>query len=320
MSCLHFPAIGRRALPSIIPFHRCDLGLVVESIDGEHIYKPSARDEWANHSIETLCTLPYIELLVITQIYRWKPTTALYRTLRVIGTRREQHKLSMANGTGTSQTYETVRDLITGRHTFRRFQSTEIPQEILGDAFALAQLSPSNNNLQPWRAIVVRGEALTNLKKELHLAWTEGWPILPPVPDDYVYLKEAFGSSYYGKHLGIGRDDHEKRNEAIVRNFDFYGAATAIIVYQDSRLTYHDTLSVGFWMHNLTLTLRTRNIEACYMASITGYPALLKKTLGIPEAVDILSGIALGYLEEGAIENTYVIGREPWEDRVTFQS
>jgi hypothetical protein len=56
------------------------------------------------------------------------------------------------------------------------------------------------------------------------------------------------------------------------------------------------------------------------MASITGYPTLLKKTLGLPEGVDILSGIALGYIEEGAIENMHVMEREPWEDRVTLQS
>ena len=216
--------------------------------------------------------------------------------------------------------YETMKDLISSRHTFRSFQSKEISEEVLRDAFALAQLTPSNNNLQTWRAVVVRGEALTNLKKELRLAWAEGWPVLPPIPDEYLHLKEAFGASFYGKHLGIGRDDHEKRNEALKKNFDLYGANTAVIVYQDNRLVYYDTLSVGFWMQNLTLALRTRGVEACYMASITGYPTLLKKTLGLPEGVDILSGIALGYIEEGAIENTHVMEREPWEDRVTFQS
>ena len=217
------------------------------------------------------------------------------------------------------QAYETVKELISSRHTFRNFQSKEISDEVLRDAFALAQLTPSNNNLQTWRAVVVRGEALKNLKKELQMAFTQGWPVLPPIPDEYMHLKEAFGESFYGKHLGIGRDDHEKRNKAIVSNFDFYGATTAVIVYQDSRLVYYDTLSVGFWMQNLTLALRTRDVEACYMASITGYPTLLKKTLELPEGVDILSGIALGYIEEGAIENTHVMEREPWEDRVTFQ-
>ena len=226
----------------------------------------------------------------------------------------------MPNDNDTNQAYETVKELISGRHTFRKFQDKEIPEEVLRDAFALAQLTPSNNNLQTWRAVVVRREALTNFKKELQAAWAQGWPVLPPVPKGYMHLKEGFGASFYGKHLKIGRDDHEKRNEYLKRNFDFYGARTAVVVYQDSRLVYYDTLSVGLWMQNLALTLRAQNVEACFMASITGYPTLLKKTLGLPEGVDVLSGIALGYIEEGAIENMHVMARELWEDRVTFQS
>jgi nitroreductase len=226
---------------------------------------------------------------------------------------------AMPNNTNTNQAYETVKDLISGRHTFRKFQGKEIPVEVLRDAFALAQLTPSNNNLQTWRAVVVRGKALAALKQELQAAWAQGWPVLPPVPEGYMHLKEAFGASFYGKHLGVGREDHEKRNEYLTQNFNLYGATTAVIVYQDSRLVYYDTLSVGLWMQNLTLTLRAQSVEACFMASITGYPTLLKKTLGLPEGVDVLSGIALGYIEEGAIENTHVMAREPWEDRVTFQ-
>ena len=226
----------------------------------------------------------------------------------------------MVKDSETTEGYKTIKDLITGRHTSRKFESKEIPEDVLKDAFALAQLTPSNNNLQTWRAIVVRGVALTNLKKELQVAWSQGWPVLPPIPDEYMHLKEGFGASFYGKHLGIGRGDHELRNECLKRNFDFYGATTAIIVYQDKRLVYYDTLSVGFWMQNLTLTLRTQGIEACYMASITGYPTLLKTVLNLPEGVDILSGIAFGYVDENAIENTHVMAREPWEDRVTFAS
>jgi nitroreductase len=93
--------------------------------------------------------------------------------------------------------YETVKDLITSRHTFRSFQSKEIPEEILRDAFALAQLTPSNNNLQTWRAVVVRGEALTNLKNELQLAWAQGWPVLPPIPDE-KHSERLFTASIWG--------------------------------------------------------------------------------------------------------------------------
>ncbi|KAL9483369.1 hypothetical protein ACSS6W_002158 [Trichoderma asperelloides] len=101
--------------------------------------------------------------------------------------------------------------LINDRHSIRRFLPDSISPEILKTSLALAQLTASNNNLQPWRAIILTGTKLENLKKALSDAWREGWPHTPDTPIDYMHQKEDLGAELYEKLLAIGRDDHEKR-------------------------------------------------------------------------------------------------------------
>jgi nitroreductase len=214
---------------------------------------------------------------------------------------------------------EALRELIVGRHSVRRFLSTPIPLDVLEKSLAVAQLTPSNNNFQPWRAVVVTGAALSSLKNSLGKAWAAGPPDLPEFPAEYLHYKENFGAELFGKLLDIGRDEHEKRHTAVAENYGFYGAPVAVVVYMDKRLSKYDMISAGFWMHNLCLLLRTQGIEACYMASVAGYPELLRRELGLPEDIEILSGIALGYKDSDYIGNSLVMKKDDWKENVEIR-
>lgn len=209
--------------------------------------------------------------------------------------------------------------LINGRHSVRRFLPDNISPGILKKSVALAQSTASNNNLQPWRAIILTGTHLENLKKALSDAWREGWPAIPDTPVDFMHHKEDFGSELYGKLLAIGRDDHEKRQAALAENFQFYGAQAAAIVYMDNRLSKYDLLSSGLWMQNFTLALRAQGVETCYMASIAGYPAVLQRELGLVGDVNFLSAIAIGYEDMNYVGNDLRMRRDPWTNNVEIR-
>lgn len=209
--------------------------------------------------------------------------------------------------------------LISDRHTVRKFLAEPVSREILEKALTLAQRTASNNNLQPWRAIILTGTPLDDLKKALLNAWNQGWPDIPETPADYMHHKENFGAELYGKLLGIARDDHEKRQAALAQNFQFYGAPAAVIVYMDSRLSKYDLLSSWFWMQNFTLALRAQGVEACYMASVTGYPELLQRELGLPADVNFLSAIAIGYEDVSYVGNSLRMRRDAWANNVEIR-
>ena len=44
------------------------------------------------------------------------------------------------------------------RHSTRMFLPKPVPRELLDEAVALAQLAPSNSNIQPWHVVFVSGE------------------------------------------------------------------------------------------------------------------------------------------------------------------
>ena len=211
-------------------------------------------------------------------------------------------------------------DLITTRHSVRQFLPTTVPLSILKECFALAQLTSSNSNQQPWRAVVVTNAALVSLKSRLAEAWDIKPPTFPAAPPGYEHYKQHLGNEYYGRLLGIGRDEVEKRIAASGRNMMFHHAPVGIIVYMDQRLSKHDMLGVVCWMQNLTLTLRARGVESIYLASVSGYPDLLKKELDIPAGSEILCGIAVGYRDDDYVGNTLKLGRDPWEEKVVFKS
>ena len=54
-------------------------------------------------------------------------------------------------------------DAIRQRHSSRNFLPTPVPRELVNEALALAQLAPSNSNIQPWRVVFVSGAARQRL-------------------------------------------------------------------------------------------------------------------------------------------------------------
>ena len=52
-----------------------------------------------------------------------------------------------------------LEDAITTRRSVRGFLDKPVPEETIKNVFELAQLAPSNCNIQPWRVYVASGEA-----------------------------------------------------------------------------------------------------------------------------------------------------------------
>ena len=73
----------------------------------------------------------------------------------------------------------TLDDAVRLRRSVRGFLPCEVPEETLREVFALAQLAPSNCNVQPWTPHVVSGAPLRALADALVEAARAGMPIDP---------------------------------------------------------------------------------------------------------------------------------------------
>ncbi|KIK53363.1 hypothetical protein GYMLUDRAFT_179095 [Collybiopsis luxurians FD-317 M1] len=201
------------------------------------------------------------------------------------------------------------------RHSTRRFLPQPVPKHIFQHALSLATHAPSNSNIQPWRLYLLSGAAADRLKTALVAEASSGAePLIPPLPDDFKHFRSELGKQVYGEGLGIERDDIEGRRAAVLRNFDFFGAPTAAIVCMNHMLSKADAVSVGMYLQTFLLSLTESQVGSCVEVSVAGYPDVVRKCLSIPEDMDIICGIAIGYEDESMAVNRLRSRRVSVED------
>ena len=209
-------------------------------------------------------------------------------------------------------------EAIKARHSSRRFLSTPIPQHLVTTALELAQLSPSNSNIQPWHLVVVTGPRLHRLKAALHAVASTSTPNIPALPESFTHFRSELGLQVYGVGMGIGREDHEARREAVLRNYQFFGAPVIGILCMDKRLGAVDALGVGMYLQTLLLALTEVGLGSCVEVSVAGYPEVLRSELGIDDGLEILCGVAMGFEDKDFGANKLKIARRPIEENVVF--
>jgi nitroreductase len=164
--------------------------------------------------------------------------------------------------------------MMSSRHSTRAFLTTHVSHDTLREVFELAQKSPSNSNVQPWRIEVVTGKTLDRLTSALHAAASSGaTPTTKPLPEKFHPYRSALGEQLYGPEgYDIPRHDEERTRNARFRNYRFFDAPCALIASMERGLHPIDVLSVGIYLQSVSLLLAERGIATCFIASVAGYP------------------------------------------------
>ena len=97
--------------------------------------------------------------------------------------------------------------------------------------------------------------------------------------------------------MGIARDDTEGRRIAQLRNWEFFRAPVAGVVCMHRDLGHADSLAVGMFLQTLVLALTERGLGTCVQVSIAHFPDVLREQLDIPDELQILCGLAVGYTD-----------------------
>jgi nitroreductase len=212
-----------------------------------------------------------------------------------------------------------LHEAIAMRHSTRLFLPEPLPDYILEDALQLATHSPSEFNSQKWRMYIITGNALERLKQGLKAAALKG----PPASEADLApcLREsrsALGKLVFGEGWGIAREDKEARHEAAMRNYDFFGAPVGVILCMHKRLPGIEALSLGMYLQTFVLALTDHGIASCVQVAIAEYPDAVHAALNIPDELEILCGVSIGYEDTTANINLLRVGRLPVEETTIF--
>ncbi|EHK20488.1 uncharacterized protein TRIVIDRAFT_154455 [Trichoderma virens Gv29-8] len=211
-------------------------------------------------------------------------------------------------------------DCVEKRHSTRSFLKKPIPRSVLERALTLAKNAPSSSNIQPWRLIIVEGAARDRLAASLCTAATQGGPFVPPIPAAFQHYRSNYGKGLYGDVLGISRNDHVRLQAAQLRNYNFFDAPTEIIVAMHKDLAIADALSVGMYLQTLLLGLAQEGIASCCQVAVAGYPEILRRELDVPDHLEIICGVAVGYEDADSEINSYRAQKEEFTAVTRFIS
>ncbi|WP_432970099.1 nitroreductase [Dactylosporangium sp. CA-233914] len=215
-------------------------------------------------------------------------------------------------------------DAIAGRRSIRRFLPDAIERTTIEAVLALASRAASGVNAQPWNVYVATGESRDTLAKEARSVALMGadqpeYDYAPKLWEPYVSRRRKIGFDLYSKY-GVARDDYPARNEAALRNFDFFGAPVGLFFTMDRRFKYGQWLDMGIFMDSVMLAARAHGLDTCAQEAWCRVGTAVRAVLRIPMDQALICGMSLGYADESAPENHLATERSAVSDFVIFRS
>ncbi len=72
------------------------------------------------------------------------------------------------------------------------------------------------------------------------------------------------------------------------------------------------------FLQTFLLGLTEQDVDSCVEVSVTGYPDVIRKSVGIPDDLDILVGVAIGYEDKTQKVNRIRSTRLPVAETTVF--
>jgi nitroreductase len=199
-------------------------------------------------------------------------------------------------------------DAVAGRRSIRRFLPDPVPDATIDRILATASRAPSGQNMQPWLVHVVTGDTRARLCCEVAAAVRAG-----DRSDEYEYFPAEIREPYRARRrkvgydlfaiYGVGRDDQAGRQEALLRNFDFFGAPVGLFFTMSRDWGLGAWLDMGNLMTNVMTLAPAFGLATCPQQAWAEYGAAVRRVLPVPDSHVIVSGMALGVPDADAPVN-----------------
>ena len=210
---------------------------------------------------------------------------------------------------------EALSAMLRERRSVRDFRPDPVPGPVLEAILADASHSPSWSNTQPYRVAIASGALRDSLSREYCEAFDSGrasdgdFETGFPYPADLLPRRRATGYGLY-KHIGIAREDLAARRLQMRRNFEFFGAPTALFLFVHRGLREFAVLDAGIFLQSLMLAAQARGLATCAQGALASWAGPPKRAFAVPEDYKLACGLAIGYASQNPV-NAFDPGRAP---------
>jgi nitroreductase len=207
---------------------------------------------------------------------------------------------------------------ITSRRSIRAYLPTPVPREAIEEILAVSARAPSGTNTQPWKVHVLTGASRDALCEKV-LAAHNDQTVAAEHREEYAYYPEKWISPYIDRRRKVGWDlygllDIAKTDKARMhaqhgRNYVFFDAPVGLIFTIDRVMAQGSWLDYGMFLQNIMIAARARGLDTCPQAAFTQYHRIISTQLGLAEHEMVVCGMALGYADPDALENSLLTDR-----------
>lgn len=205
-------------------------------------------------------------------------------------------------------------EAIYSRKSIRKFKPEPVPKKTLMRLLAAATQAPSARNIQPWQFIVVTDQARERLAQKLVVHYRQqpdapGWPDLP---DPYQSRSQRFM-----EESALFRQQTPEF-DLVTSSFGFHGAPAVILVTMDRRLPAARLLDLGMAAQNLMLKAHSLGLGTCPIGIVLRSEGLIREELQLPESVNIVLALAVGFPDPAGPINQFKSSREDLAEFLTW--
>lgn len=233
------------------------------------------------------------------------------------------------SGNSVTEIQGAVDAVITERHSVRAFLPCAVPQRVIAGLLQIAARAPSGTNIQPWRVHVLAGDTRRQVVAAVCAAFdADAERQDPECTAEYQYYPSEFFEPYLARRrkvgwdlyglLGIAKGEKTRIHAQHRRNFEFFGAPVGLMFTIDRRMGTGSWLDYGMFLQNVMLAARARGLDTCPQAAWIDYHRIIGEMLGFSAQEQLVCGMALGYADPAAIENSLVTERAGIEEFVCF--
>jgi nitroreductase len=215
-----------------------------------------------------------------------------------------------------------VIEAILARYSVRDFSPKPVEKETVMKIMEVSTRSPSSGNSQPWEVFVATGATLERIRKVYQERFQSGALDHPPggiqPKPDYIQDRMNTITKERLELLGLDPDKPESKKVFSEWRARLFGVPVLIVICMDKRLSYH--LDNGLFIQTICLAAQDYGIDSFIAGSFISQPDVLRNELDIPDTLDILTGVGLGYPDQDSTINTYRSPRRPINEVVRYKS
>lgn len=213
-----------------------------------------------------------------------------------------------------------IKAAIETRHSMRAYLPRPVERALIEDILRTASRAPSGTNTQPWQVHVLTGAAKARLSQRITAAYDDPEE-LATHGEEYAYYPREWVSPYIDRRrkvgwdlyglLGIAKGDKLRMHEQHGRNYLFFDAPVGLIFTIDRVMQQGSWLDYGMFLQNIMIAARAHGLHTCPQAAFTQFHRLIAEELALAPEQQLVCGMALGYADPTAVENSLVTEREP---------